>query len=88
MRRFVAIIIVAASFGLWRVSLGEIFERVVDIPTRPGVTQRFLYLAPEHPKTAVILFAGEHGGLKISQEGGIGSLKDNFLVRTRQQFVE
>ena len=79
--------VVAVSLGLWRVSAGEVSERVVDIPTRPGVTQRFLYLAPEHPKAAVILFAGGDGGLEISPEGGIGSLKGNFLVRTRQQFV-
>ena len=72
MRPGVAIIVVAVSLGLWRVSLGEVPERVVDIPTRPGVTQRFLYLLPEDPKAAVILFAGGHGGLGISPEGGMG----------------
>ena len=40
-------------------------DRVVDIPTRPGVTQRFVYLAAENPKAAVILFPGGHGGLQI-----------------------
>jgi len=88
MRRVDAIIVVAVCLVLWRVSLGEASERVVDIPTRPGVTQRFLYLAAEHPKAAVILFAGGHGGLEISPEGGMGWGKGNFLVRTRQQFVE
>jgi dienelactone hydrolase len=88
MRRIVAFIVVAAFLGSWRVSLGEVSERVVDIPTRPGVTQRLLYLAPEHPKAAVILFAGKHGGLEISPEGDMGWGKGNFLVRTRQQYVE
>jgi pimeloyl-ACP methyl ester carboxylesterase len=88
MKCIVATIVVAVSFGLWQVSLGEVSERVIDIPTRPGVTQRFLYLAPEHPKAAVILFAGGHGGLEISSEGSIGWGKGNFLIRSRRQFME
>ena len=43
-------------------------ERVVDIPTRPGVTQRLLILAPQDPKATVILFAGGHGGLQVATE--------------------
>ncbi|MGT2490596.1 hypothetical protein ACU4GD_08905 [Cupriavidus basilensis] len=43
--------------------------QVVDIPTCPGVTQRFLYLAPAQPKAAVILYAGGHGGLQIYPNG-------------------
>ena len=35
--------------------------RVVDIPTRPGVTQRMVVLGSEKPKAAVVLFAGGHG---------------------------
>jgi pimeloyl-ACP methyl ester carboxylesterase len=61
--------------------------RVVDIPTRPGVTQRFLYLAPDHPRAAVILYPGGHGGLQIDADGGFGWGEGNFLVRTRQDFV-
>ncbi len=88
MRHCVAILIVVASLGLWQISLGQAPEKVVTIPTRPGITQRFLYLAPEHPKAAVILFAGGHGGLELSQDGGMAWGKGNFLVRTRQQFAE
>ena len=88
MRRFIAILIVAASLGLWQVSSGQAPEKVITIPTRPGITQRFLYLAPEHPKAAVILFPGGHGGLELSQDGGMAWGKGNFLVRTRQQFAE
>jgi dienelactone hydrolase len=88
MRPSVAIIVVAVSLGLWRVSFGEVPERVVNIQTRQGVTQRFLYLSPEDPKAAVILFAGGHGGLEISPEGSLGWGKGNFLVRSRQQFTE
>jgi alpha/beta superfamily hydrolase len=61
--------------------------KVVDIPTRPGVTQRFVYIAPPNAKAAVILMTGGHGGLQI---GADGSFKrgGNFLVRTRQQFAD
>jgi acetyl esterase/lipase len=62
-------------------------QKVVDVPTRPGVTQRFLYLAPPAPKAAVILFAGGDGTLQISDNGEI-SRGGNFLVRTRQLFAD
>ena len=63
-------------------------EKVIDIPTRPDVTQRFVYLTPEKPKAAVILFAGGHGGLRISPAGAFTWGQGNFLVRTRWQFVQ
>jgi dienelactone hydrolase len=61
--------------------------RVVDIPTRPGVTQRILVVEPEKPKAAVILFAGGHGGLMLTPQGDMGWGKGNFLVRTRALFA-
>lgn len=79
-------------FALWSCfdpsAFAQVAEKVVDIPTRPGVTQRFIYLAPENPRAAVILFAGGHGGLQISPSGTLGWGKNNFLVRTRNLFVE
>ena len=48
--------------GLCESRLAQASQKVVDIPTRPGVTQRLVYLAPEGPKASVILFAGGHGG--------------------------
>ncbi|MFS2034772.1 alpha/beta hydrolase [Polaromonas sp. CT11-55] len=63
--------------------------RVVDIPTRPGVTQRFVYIAPSGaPKASVILMAGGHGGLQIKDGGSFGWGEGNFLVRTRQLFAD
>lgn len=62
-------------------------QQVIDIPTRPGVTQRFILLAPQHPKAAVILLAGGDGRLQISDSGNIGALKNNFLVRSSQLFA-
>jgi dienelactone hydrolase len=74
--------------GLCQSALAQAPQKVVDIPTRPGVTQRFLYLAPENPKAAVILFAGGHGGLQIFPNGSLKWGEQNFLVRTRQLFAK
>jgi dienelactone hydrolase len=63
-------------------------NQVVDIPTRPGVTQRFVYLAPAKPRAAVVLLAGGHGGLKIFPNGSFGWGEGNFLVRTRDLFAQ
>lgn len=61
--------------------------KVVDIPTRPGVTQRFLLIAPAAPKAVAILYAGGHGGLQLDPQGNFGWGANNFLVRTRMLFV-
>lgn len=74
--------------GLAAAPAGAQTERVVDIPTRPGVTQRILVLGPEKPKAAVILFAGGHGGLMLTPQGDMGWGKGNFLVRTRAMFAQ
>lgn len=63
-------------------------QQVVDIPTRPGVTQRLLVLTPPAPKAAVVLIAGGHGGLQIFPNGSMNWGAGNFLVRTRQAFAD
>src|SRR5215470_9988870 len=50
-------------------SSGDVAQRVVDVPTRPGVSQRFLLLSPRAPKATVVLFAGDDGGLQIAAGG-------------------
>jgi dienelactone hydrolase len=75
-------VLLAFSSPLWAQA-----ERVVDIPTRPGVTQRMVVLAPETPKAAVVLFAGGHGGLQVTSAGNFKWGVGNFLVRTRQLFA-
>jgi hypothetical protein len=62
-------------------------ERAVDIPTRPGVTQRLLLLQVPQAKAVVVLFAGGDGGLRLTPEGDIGALRNNFLVRARRLFA-
>lgn len=63
-------------------------EELIEIPTRPGVTQRMLVLGPAQPQAAVILLAGGNGALQLSAEGKLGGLNGNFLVRTRQQWAD
>lgn len=62
-------------------------KKVVDIPTRQDVTQRMLIITPPDPKATFILFAGGHGGLQISKNGIFNWGKGNFLIRSRQIFV-
>ncbi|HEY2759933.1 MAG TPA: hypothetical protein VGI75_04300 [Pirellulales bacterium] len=65
--------------------------KILDLPTRPGVTDRILVLAPsgsDKPKAAVILFAGGHGGLQIAPDGSFKWGAGNFLIRSREMFVD
>ena len=81
MGRFVLFCLLAFPSQVWAQT-----ERIVDIPTRPGVTQRMVVIEPEKPKAAVVLFAGGHGGLQISSTGDFKWGERNFLVRTRRLF--
>ncbi|HXX37451.1 MAG TPA: alpha/beta hydrolase [bacterium] len=61
---------------------------VTDIPLAGGVTQRVLVIQPAGaPQAALILFSGGDGVLKIERNGKIDQ-PGNFLVRTRQRWVE
>ena len=62
-------------------------ERVIDVVTRPGVTERLLLIETPGAKATVILFAGGHGGLQIAPNGKIGWGAGNFLVRTREMLA-
>lgn len=73
------------SFGA---AYGETPTQVVDLQTRPGVTQRMIVLTPSEPKATVILFSGGDGGLAIQPDGTLQRGKGNFLVRTRQLFAD
>jgi hypothetical protein len=65
----------------------QVTTKVVDIPTREGVTQRFVYLTPDKPRKAVILFSGGNGGLQITPDGAFAGGDGNFLVRSRALFA-
>ena len=80
----------AASIAMSAPAGAQTVPSVADIPTRPGVTQRVLVLAPPQAKAkaAVVLFAGGHGGLQLRPDGSFAWGAGNFLVRTRQRFVD
>jgi pimeloyl-ACP methyl ester carboxylesterase len=63
-------------------------EDIKTIPTRPGVSQPFLFLRrAEKPAATVILFAGGNGALGLAS-GRLAGLGGNFLVRNRARFAE
>jgi dienelactone hydrolase len=86
MHRLLACFAVLAFIG--QAAWAQVSQRVVDIPTRPGVTQSFLYLAPQKPSAAVILFAGGHGGVQMFPNGQLKYGDRHFLLRTRQQLAD
>jgi hypothetical protein len=64
----------------------------VTIATRPGVTVTYLATRRIGPfvnayPLALILLAGGNGLLQIGPNGKINSLKLNFLIRSRSQFL-
>lgn len=63
-------------------------SEVLDVPTRPGVTNRVLLVAPPAPRAVALLYAGGHGGLQIAADGEIRWGETNFVVRTRRQFAD
>lgn len=73
---------------IWIDASGQVIQKVVDIPTRSGVTERVLLIVPAEPKVTLILFPGGHGGLQIFPNGSMKWGESNFLVRTRQLFAD
>jgi dienelactone hydrolase len=73
----------ACSANSW----SETVQSVMDIPTRPGVTERVLVVTPESPKAIAILFPGGHGGMQLDANGSARWGEGNFLVRARQLFA-
>jgi len=73
---------------------GQIYassESLVKVESRPGVAQKFILIKPDKPIAAVILFAGGHGGLRLSSLFGKPGMQwgsKNFLVRTRKLFAD
>jgi len=88
MRRFITAWIGVSLMALVPLVQGQTGPRVVDIPTRPGVSQRMVVISPAAPKAAVVLLAGGHGGLQILPDGSFKWGDGNFLVRTRQLFAD
>jgi pimeloyl-ACP methyl ester carboxylesterase len=65
-------------------------QEIVTLPTRPGVTQTyFLAGLPKSPEAVAILFSGSGGFINLrKEEGQIKFGGDNFLVRSRTEFIK
>jgi len=59
---------------------------IVTFDTRIGVTQQILIESPDNPRANLIIFAGGKGKIKLNN----GKYKNNknFLVRSRQLFID
>lgn len=63
-------------------------SEVVKIKPRSGVFLKMLVDAPADAKAVAILFPGGHGRVVVKNDGTHKGLKGNFVVRTRQMFVD
>lgn len=79
---FSAVLLYGALLGIAHAA-----DKVVDLPTRTGVTQRFVLSAPPDAKAVVVLFVGGHGGLQLNEAGAPRWGRNNFLVRSAPLFA-
>ena len=65
-------------------------QQIVTLSTRPGVTQSyFLARVPQEPRAIAVLFPGSGGLINLRSENGqIKFGGENFLVRSRVEFVK
>jgi hypothetical protein len=61
---------------------------VEDVKTPRGETVRILVEEADNPFVTVVLFAGGHGIVDISESGKIGKLAGNFLLAAGNMFRE
>ena len=71
--------IMLAALFCWAASVAQADERI-DLPTRPGITQRFYFTAAASPRRSAVLFVGARG------EFGEAA-RTNFLARVASSFV-
>jgi hypothetical protein len=81
------ILLVLCLSLICELGFSQVKMKVIDVPTRSGVTNRIIFLATPEPKATLILFVGGHGGLQIFQGGSAKSLEGNFLFRSRIEFA-
>jgi hypothetical protein len=80
-----ALIALMAGFGPAPTEAAQ-RESVVNVPSRPGVTQGFYLIEPEGaPRAIVVMFVGGEGETALNDKGPT-KLTGNFLMRVRGQF--
>lgn len=83
-RNIAARISIGAAIAL--AAIGSALAGTVDLPASGGGKQRVLYLQPNNPAVALILFPGGDGQIKLRADG-TSAAGGNFLVRTRDEWV-
>lgn len=67
-------------------------EKIVEIESRPGVTQKFIFIKPEQPKAAVVLIPGAWGKLDLGNFFGVTTINPDyapsFAVKSRKDFAK
>jgi hypothetical protein len=82
----IAAVLVCAGVVLIAPPRARAAEDLVNLPTRPGVTQPFWVMRPPAtPVASVILFAGGTGALGSAHRSALHS--NNFLIRSREKFA-
>lgn len=82
-----ASLILLAAAGGWGTAEAASSSTLVSIRTPRGAKQAFILIKPDNPVASVILFAGGHGGLRLTGASSMKWGKGNFLVRTRDEFA-
>jgi len=86
-------LLVLATLLLLRTVQAAPAAELLEVPSRPGVTQPALLIAPAAPRAVVLLFAGGNGGVRFQRDPATGVTKPatfggNFLVRARDLFAD
>src|SRR6185436_16051949 len=81
MRYAPALLAVLAALGLTHAVRAD--DTYMNIPTRPGVEERFVLVEPPNPVASAIIFTGSAGLI----EPRPGKLGNNFLIRSRETFA-
>jgi len=75
-----------SCFYLLLLCVTTVSANVATLDSRPGVTQQILIEQPNNSKANLILFAGGKGKVKLNN--GNYKKNKNFLVRSRQLFID
>ena len=79
---------ITSALLLLILSIHTYAAELISLDTRQGVQQKFILIKPEKPVASVILFAGGNGILELSGSSSINQKENNFLIRSRDYFVD
>jgi hypothetical protein len=86
MKRAFQWLAIPAFLFIAALAAGARAAEVVDLPSRPGVTERLLVLQPPESRAVLLLLTGGDGRVGIGADGRI-ERRGNFLVRSRERFA-